>query len=47
MSYSKNLNQNQNRVQTDIKSTVSNKPSIENSSVSQDKIIEEKKVKKE
>jgi len=43
----KNLNQNQYRVQTDIKSTVSNKPSIENSSVSQDKIIEEKKVKKE
>ena len=43
----KNLNQSQNRVQTDIKSTVSDKPSIENSSVNQDKIIEEKKVKEE
>ena len=43
----KSLNQNQNRVQADIKSTVSDKPSIENSSINQDKIIEEKKVKKE
>ena len=43
----KSLNQNQNRVQADIKSTVSDKPSIENSSVNQNKIIEEKKVKKE
>ena len=43
----KNINQNQNRVQTDDKLAVSNRHLDKNSDVNQDKTIEEKEEKKE
>ena len=43
----KNINQNQNRVQTDDKLAVSNRHLDKNSGIDQDKTVEEKKEKKE
>ena len=43
----KNINQKQNSVQTDDKLDVNAKPLVENSSVNQDKTIEEKEEKEE